>query len=54
MAGNYWLDLFTYETWKEFLAAGAKISGFSENRFKTALNIKPGDIFLCYLTGISR
>src|SRR5580704_5137140 len=54
MAGNYWLDLFTYETWKEFLAAGAKISGFSENRFKTAQNIKPGDIFLCYLTGISR
>jgi len=54
MAINYWLDLFTYETWKEFLAAGAKISGFSENRWKTAQNIKLGDIFLCYLTGISR
>jgi hypothetical protein len=54
MAKNYWLDLFTYETWKEFLATGAKVSGFSENRWKTAQNIKPGDIFLCYLTGISR
>jgi hypothetical protein len=51
---TYWLDLFTYETWQEFLAAGAKVSGFREKQWKAAQKIKPGDIFLCYLTGISR
>lgn len=54
MTPTYWLDLFTYETWTEFLNAGASVSGFRENRWKTVQSIKPGDIFLCYLTGISR
>jgi predicted RNA-binding protein len=51
---NYWLDLFTGTTWNEFKAAGAKISGFRESRWNTVQKIKPGDYFLCYLTGISR
>jgi hypothetical protein len=51
---SYWLDLFTYETWQEFLAAGAQISGFREKQWKAAQKIKPGDILLCYLTGVSR
>jgi hypothetical protein len=54
MSLNYWLDLFTYETWTEFLAAGAAVSGFRENRWKTVQNMQPGDILLCYLTGVSR
>src|SRR5579864_5067759 len=51
---NYWLDLFTNETWNEFLASGANVSGFSEGRWKTVQAIKSGDILLCYLTGVSR
>jgi hypothetical protein len=51
---NYWLDLFTGVTWNEFKAAGAEISGFRESRWNTVQKIKPGDYFLCYLTGVSR
>jgi hypothetical protein len=48
------LDLFTGTTWREFLDAGAKVSGFRERRWKTVQQIKPGDYLLCYLTGVSR
>ncbi len=51
---NYWLDLFTGQTWQEFLDAGASVSGFRESRWKTVQQMKPGDYLLCYLTGISR
>jgi hypothetical protein len=51
---NYWLDLFTGKTWKEFLDAGAEVSGFRESRWTTAQKIRPGDYFICYLTGVSR
>jgi|ERR1700741_5268183 predicted RNA-binding protein len=51
---NYWLDLFTGVTWKEFLSAGAKVSGFRESRWSAMQKIKPGDYLLCDLTGISR
>ena len=53
-ARNYWLDLFTAVTWQEFLDAGGKVSGFRESRWGTLQKIKPGDYFLCYVTGISR
>lgn len=29
---NYWLDLFTGTTWREFQEAGADVSGFRERR----------------------
>jgi predicted RNA-binding protein len=51
---TYWLDLFTGTTWQEFLDAGAKVSGFRDRRWKTVQAIKPGDVLLCYLTGLSR
>lgn len=51
---SYWLDLFTFKTWEEFNAAGARVSGFREKRWKTVQHVKPGDYLLCYLTGISR
>jgi len=51
---NYWLDLFTGVTWKEFLAAGGDVSGFRESRWPAVQKIKPGDYLLCYLTGVSR
>ena len=51
---NYWLDLFTGVTWEEFKKAGGKVSGFRKSRWKSVQKIKPGDYFLCYLTGVSR
>lgn len=51
---NYWLDLFTSTTWKEFLEAGACVSGFRHRMRMAAAKIQPGDILLCYLTGVMR
>jgi hypothetical protein len=51
---TYWLDLFTHQTWTEFLDAGGQVSGFRENRWKTLQTMNSGDILLCYLTGVSR
>ncbi len=51
---NYWLDLFTGTTWEDFIKNEAKVSGFSERRRKLCEKIKPGDILLCYITGIMR
>jgi hypothetical protein len=54
MTRSYWLDLFTVETWKEFLDHGGDVSGFSEKRHAVVQKIKPGDYLLCYLTRVSR
>jgi len=51
---NYWLDLFTGTTWEEFQKAGATVSGFTHRMRKTVESIQPGDILLCYLTGVMR
>jgi restriction system protein len=51
---NYWLDLFTVQTYKEFQKAGAKVSGFRERQWNRCQRIQAGDKLLCYLTGISR
>jgi hypothetical protein len=53
-AQTYWLDLFTVETWQEFLDHGGDVTGFREKRWKTVQKIKHGDYLLCYLTGASR
>jgi len=54
MPRTYWLDLFSVETWKEFLDHGGTVSGFSGKRWATVRKIKPGDYLLCYLTRVSR
>ncbi|WP_220118908.1 EVE domain-containing protein [Caldovatus aquaticus] len=51
---SYWLVLFSWTTWQEFLAAGGTTAGFRESRWKTVEQIRPGDYLLCYLTGVSR
>lgn len=51
---NYWMDLFTGTTWDEFQKAGASVSGFTHRMRKTVQSIQPGDIMLCYLTGVMR
>ena len=51
---NYFIDLFTGKSWTEFRNAGAHVSGFSEHRRSLAGQIKPGDVLLCYMTGVQR
>ena len=51
---NYWLDLFTGTTWQEFQKAGANVTGFRDHNWTRSRNVKPGDVFLCYLTGVKR
>jgi len=51
---TYWLDLFTGTTWSEFQKAGANVSGFRPRMRNASKNVKPGDILLCYLTGVMR
>ena len=51
---GYWLNLFSHDTWQEFLNAGATVSGFPENRWQTLQDVRVGDMLLCYLTGLSR
>ncbi len=51
---NYWLDLYTGTTWQEFRQSGARVTGFRSRMKKAAEKVKPGDIFLCYLTGVMR
>ena len=51
---NYWLNLFTGKTWREFQAAGGKMTGFREHNWNRAKAIRPGDIFVCYLVGVKR
>jgi len=51
---TYWLDLFTGTTWDEFRRAGSRITGFRASTRGIGKAVKPGDILLCYLTGVMR
>jgi hypothetical protein len=53
-AMTYWLDLFTGQTWQEFRDYGATVSGFRKRMHNAVNRIKPGDVLLCYLTGVMR
>jgi hypothetical protein len=49
----YWLDLFTGTTWKEFVEAGASVSGFPESRWKTVQQVHLGDYLLCTYSSVN-
>lgn len=51
---TYWSNLFTGTTWEEFLKAGGKISGWRPNKARRLEKVKPGDHFVCYVTGVHR
>jgi predicted RNA-binding protein len=53
-APTYWLNLFTGETWQELIDAGVAVSGFRKIHWTSVQKIKPGDILLCYMIGVSR
>jgi hypothetical protein len=51
---KHWIDVFTLETWGEFLDAGGKTSGFPERRWGTVQQIAEGDRLYGYIAGVSR
>jgi hypothetical protein len=51
---HYWIDLFTTESLKQFLDAGARTSGWSEHHAKTIQKVAPGDILICYVTVVQK
>lgn len=51
---GYWLDLFTPQTWGEFINSGGTVSGFRDKRWAYVQKIQKGDYLLCYLTGVGR
>jgi len=52
---KYHLDLFTPETWAVFREAGATVTGFRDRYRRLAdERVEIGDIFICYLTRVSR
>ena len=52
---KYHLDLFTPETWQAFTGVGATCTGFRVRQRRLANErVKPGDVFLCYMTRVSR
>ena len=51
----FFLDLFTPETWSAFREIGAATTGFRPRHLRLAKGrVKQGDIFICYLTRLSR
>jgi hypothetical protein len=58
MAGEvpvtFYTDLFTVQTWEAFQKNGGVVSGFRRHQRPSASRIVPGDIFVCYLVGLSR
>ena len=52
---TFFLDLFTPETWDIFRNAGASVTGFRTRQRNLARErVKRGDIFICYMTRLSR
>jgi hypothetical protein len=50
----YFIDLFSPETYEAFARSTRDISGFRLRHKGMADRIKPGDVFICYLTRLSR
>jgi predicted RNA-binding protein len=51
---NYYIDLFSPETAEAFSRSGRNISGFRKTQWNIAKKVLPGDIFVCYMTRVSR
>jgi hypothetical protein len=50
----YFIDLFSPETYEAFIRSSRDISGFRLRHKEMADRIKQGDVFVCYLTRLSR
>jgi hypothetical protein len=50
----YFIDLFSPETYEAFTRSSRDVSGFRLRHKGIAERVSPGDIFVCYLTRLSR
>jgi len=50
----YYIDLFSPETYEAFARSSRDTSGFRPRQWGVAEKIEPGDIFVCYVTRLSR
>jgi hypothetical protein len=51
---RYLLELFRPDTWHLFRANGSSVVGFKKSFERRAQSVGPGDVFVCYLGGVSR
>ena len=51
---DYYTDLFSPETYEAFTQSDRTITGFKASQRSRAQRIKPGDVFVCYMTKLSR
>jgi EVE domain-containing protein len=51
---TYWVQIFTLETWDQFISAGANVTGFRSYRWGLIQKLKPGDWLLCYLSRVGQ
>ena len=54
MAIYYWLDLYTGTACEKFRSDGSCFSAFHAAARRAAGGVLPGDILLCYMTGVMR
>jgi predicted RNA-binding protein len=50
----YYIDLFSPETYEAFSRSSRDVSGFRPRQMGVAERINPGDLFVCYVTRLSR
>jgi hypothetical protein len=50
----YFIDLFSPETYEAFARSSRNVSGFRLRHKRMAERVSPSDIFVCYLTRLSR
>ena len=51
---NYFLDLFSPETYEAFARSDRSVSGFRPRHQNAAERVRAGDRFVCYMTRVSR
>ena len=50
---NWWLVLFTVDSWTEFRQLKKSVMGFNKNKLSTVKKLKKGDYLIAYLTKVS-
>jgi hypothetical protein len=51
---NYFVNLFSPDTHRAYLASDRSVSGFRESQMRAAQAVSAGDILVCYLTKLGR
>ena len=51
---RYFINLFSPDTYRAFSESDRKVTGFRPSQRSKAASLQPGDLFLCYVTKISR